>query len=223
MPSRTTLCLIETLSDVRARGADRALVDAAEADIEIFKLGRPVRREGVLDAEPDDPADLGFAAVGERRIGGGGLDMPVGDARGEIGQPAVERVAPARPRTVPSQLFFASQKKAPQACRRWRCSSRDRLRRPSHPAALKFVARRAADQRAARPDLHVAGIGEVGRVEARAAVDARVKAGPVVDERQRPRRLGRSGAGCRRPAPARRSEAKTIEAPSASRPTLLVA
>ena len=32
--------------------------------------------------------------------------------------------------------------------------------------------------------VHV-GIGEVGRIEGRAAVDARVKAGPVVDERQR--------------------------------------
>src|ERR1041385_6690460 len=71
-------------------------IEAAEIDVEIFKLGAPVAEEGVFDAGAGGPAELVVRRrsreASERHVDGG-LDLAVGAAAGDVRQPAVEGVA----------------------------------------------------------------------------------------------------------------------------------
>ena len=61
--------------------------------MEIFELGAPVVVDAVFQAGAGGPADIG---VGGRAGRLHRLDVAVGDAAGDIGQPAIKRVADPR-------------------------------------------------------------------------------------------------------------------------------
>src|SRR4051794_15070113 len=82
-------------ADVVHRRSDGG-VEAAEVDVEIFELRRPIAHEGVFDAGADGPAELVAGRRGQGRSASGDgarLDVAVCAARGDIRQPTVEGIA----------------------------------------------------------------------------------------------------------------------------------
>ena len=65
-------------------------VSGAEIDVEIFELGAPVAVDGDFHAGAGGPTDIG---VGGRASRLHRLDVAVGDAAGDIGQPTIKRIA----------------------------------------------------------------------------------------------------------------------------------
>src|ERR1041385_4520215 len=78
----------------RACEAGRA-IEAAEIDVEIFELGRPVAEEGIFDASAQGPAGPGRAAARRRRIVVVRLYVAEGHAAGDVRQEAINRIAHA--------------------------------------------------------------------------------------------------------------------------------
>ena len=85
---------MEALANGVAEVAARLV--AGEIDIEIFQLGRPMRREQPLGAAAGGPAGWGVAKAK-------GVHLTIGEARRAVEQQGRQDKEPARPRTVPNQ------------------------------------------------------------------------------------------------------------------------
>src|SRR5450759_1252167 len=159
--------------------------------MEIFELGAPVAVDAVFQADAGGPTDIG---VGGRAGRLHRLDVTVGDAAGDIGQPAIKRVAdPCARRADPALLGLAlaaaiGGTDAPRA---------GSAALDAHPVGISFdaehdgtglpiVAELSADQSAGGIEISRiranCGIAPTRLAPGIAAIDAGIEAGPT--ERQ---------------------------------------
>ena len=85
--------VVEAAGVDQRRSPGNVAGEVLERDVQIFEARAPVRRDGVVDAEADRPADRGVVGAEAGDLDGAAA---VSEAAGEVGQPAVpNRVADA--------------------------------------------------------------------------------------------------------------------------------
>src|SRR6266568_2559664 len=158
--------------------AIQSAIEATEIDIEILDLGRPVGRERGFQPGADRPTAIVAAGLGEAR--NRSLDVAERGAAGDIRHETIRGVA--------EPPAHGCQPRVARLAAGWtQICSRTVDPRPidiafdagDHLTELIIVAGGAADE----PAAHIAAAGRipVRTAEAAAAVDADVKAGPIVD------------------------------------------
>src|SRR4030081_381777 len=154
-----------------------AAIEAAEVVVEIFDLGGPIAGDRKLDAGAGGPADLRVGRAAEARMRR--RHVAEGGAAGDVGHPAIERIAQAAARGAEPGVLAAAAADASPVGGPLDVGPVDVALQADHPGAeLPVVADRAADHAARR--VEAAGAVPARAAPGAAAVDTDVKAGPVV-------------------------------------------
>src|SRR5712675_1951217 len=153
--------------------AAHAAIEAAEVVVEIFDLGGPVAGDRKLDAGAGSPADLRVGRAAEARIRR--RHVAEGGAAGDVGHPAIERIAQAAACGAEPGVLAAAATDASPVGGPLDVGPVDVALQADHPGAeLPVIADHAARR------VEAAGAVPARVAPGSTAVDTDVKAGPVV-------------------------------------------